>query len=253
MLKITLLSVIALSVIVLLISCENGDTILVNEENKILATVDVGHIADINSGRKYFYRGYLITNEISELQYVVLNLDTIHYSEQSYYYSNDHNGFIEFSTPVDKIINLVEDAKFEIHTDIGMIAGNIVFPDSITSVTYNKADTIQINETLIMSFDGKADYYLIYHGYSYLNEDSSGYISKGGETNVNENEAILDSTLYPFNGYLTIWGILSINGPLPETNSLPNLHGDGKGYLNVRIFQSFRKDFVIGEGFQLNE
>ena len=80
MLKITLLSVIALSAIVLLISCENVDTILVNEENKILATVDVGHIADMNNGRKYFYRGYLITSEISELQYVVLNLDTIHYS-----------------------------------------------------------------------------------------------------------------------------------------------------------------------------
>ena len=253
MLKIILLNLIAFSTIVLLISCENDDTILVNEENKILATIDVFNSPDNNNGRKYYYRGYLITSEISELQYVVLNLDTVHYSEQSYYYSNDHNGSIEFSTPVDKIINIVEDAKFEIHTDIGMIAGNIVFPDSIKSVTYNKEDTIKINETLIMSFDGQADYYLIYYTYQFLNEDSSGYVSKGGETYVKENEAVFDSTLYPVNGFFTIWGILSINGPLPEINSIPNMQGDGKGYLNVRLFQSFRKDFVIGEGFQLNE
>jgi len=235
----------------LLLSCEEETIVSNDQDNMFYATVNVylRNAVVLDSIPHYWYSGYIISSKISYLKYVVLNMDTIPYNEPSVNYFNDENGYMQFSMPIVLKIDVMPSALFEIATGLGSITGDIIFPDSVNAMEFNKVDTISVQETLVMNFQGNADYYLISYSYSHLNSDSTGYIGENRELYVKQPPALFDSTLHPFDGYLNINYIYSFNGPLPEINSLPNMFGDGKGYLNVRLFQNVNKEFVVGTGF----
>ena len=235
-----------LGLIFITFNCDTNNTIVNVEDNNLLAVVGVSRYP--NSSEFHFW-GDIMTNKVSNLNFVVLNVDTVFYSEQSYYYRNDNNGFINFYRPYDFYIPIQDTFRIQIHTGVGMISGNEVIPDSISNIAFNLSDTVEVNETLVMTFTGKADYFLVHYEYLYLNEDSSWIVPEDGEIFVTQCEVDFDQSLHPKNGYLRILWITSVNGPIPEENSVPNMSGDGKGYLSAYSGDDIQREFVIGEGY----
>ncbi len=250
-----MIRVIFLFTALISISCEEENIITDDQGNMFYATINVDfrNVIAQDSLPHYWYIGYIISSKVTELKCIVIEKDTISYYEPSVNYFNDGNGLIRFNMPYEKLINVVPLANFEVVTGIGSLNGDVIFPDSVTSIEFNKEDTLGVNETLVMSFNGNADYYLIYYSYEYLNPDSTGTIGENRELLVKQNTAFFDSVSspHPYNGYLYISSIGSFNGPIPEINSLPNMAGDGKGYLNVRLHQYLNKVFVVGLGYNL--
>lgn len=239
---------LVLSILILIaLSCDDNETIVTVEENNVLARVTVAPYAN---NLELHYYGDLITNKVCPLNYIVLNMDTVWYDEPTPYYRNDNDGYIEFSVPYETQIQFEDTVNLEIHTGVGMIGGSGIIPDSIKNISFNLVDTVEIKETLSMNFNGNADYYWIRYEYRYLSEDSTWILYKSGKIFTNENEVYFDSTSHPKNGYLKLFSILSVNGPLPEVNSLPNMFGDGKGYLYSVSGLGIDVEFVIGEGFE---
>lgn len=241
------ISLVTSILILIALSCDDNNTLVTVEENNLLAVVTVGSYAN---NQLLHYWGDLITNKVCLLNYIVLNMDTVWYEEPTPYYRNDNNGYINFTLPYNTIIEFEDTVKFEIHTGAGMVQGSGIIPDSIGNITFNLADTVKIIETLRMSFAGEADYYWILYQYSYLNEDSTWINAKSYEIYTTENEVYFDSTSHPKNGYLKLISLQAVNGPLPEVNSLPNMFGDGKGYLYSVSGLGIDVEFVIGEGFE---
>lgn len=229
-----------------LISCEDSDTIVVVEDNNIMAVVTVLHNPYLH---KLEFYGNLITKEICDLNYVVLNSDTVHYDETSPYYSNDYDGNIYFSLNSNEYsIPFNKSVEIGIHTGTGIVRGNGTVPDSVTNISFNLDDTVKVGDNLLMLFNGDADYYLIRYQYRYLNSDSTGIESEYGDIYTTENEANFNSTLLDKDGLLTILYISAINGPLPEVNSIPNMYGEGKGFLSLWWYQYSGEEFAIGNG-----
>ena len=163
----------ALGLIFISISCDDNDNIVVDGENNIMAVVSVWKSPYM---QEFSFYGNLIAKAICELNYVVLNLDTVFYNDAATpYYINDYNGNIYFSLNTDENnVPVEESVKIEIHTGAGIVSGYETLPDSVRNITYNLVDTVKIGDTLVMAFAGEADYFQIRYQYSYVNEDSTG-------------------------------------------------------------------------------
>ena len=240
-------TLITAALIFISISCENKDSVVIVEENNLMAIVTLWpNIYEQDFG----YNGEVITKVVSELKYVILNEDTVFYNEPSDYYKNNYNGDIEFSLNRDEYhIPISDTVFFAINTGVGIVRGYETMPDSVRNISFNLEDTVKVGQTLVMSITGQADYFEIYYSHSYLNNDSTGIEYKSGRIYTIENEAYFDSTFFSKNGYLTIYSILVTNGPLPNFNSTPNMDGEGKGYLFIKLHKDYEKRFVIGEGY----
>ena len=189
---------LAISILVFVaVRCDNNNTLVTVEGNNLLARVTVAPYAN---GLELHYYGDLITNKVCSLKCVVLNMDTVWYNEPTPYYRNDNDGYIEFSVPYDTQILFEDTVNLEIYTGVGMIGGRGIIPDSIRNISFNLVDTVEIKETLSISFNGNAEYYWIRYGYRYLSDDSTWILSKSDEIFTTENEVQFDSTLHPKNG-----------------------------------------------------
>ena len=199
-----------------LVSCDETTTIVEVEKNKLFAKVIITTLPsyyDPDSNRVIFketldFNGELISASITTLEKIIIGNNSIPF-EDSYSIDRKNYGVINFNRRPDKFIQPLNNANFVLQTQIGSIEGVIRIPDSIYNIQYSITDTIMMNDSLVVTFDGAADYFVLYY---YVYPDSTPY-QFPGELVSKTNKFILNGTHFNKKGSLQISAIGMFNGP----------------------------------------
>ncbi len=234
-------------IILTFIGCSDSNSIIEVETNKIFAKVFVevkNTYYNIDSGKVVVkpnldFRGELIGENITTIEYILIGTDTVAYGDS---YSIDRNnwGVINFNTPTGTFIEPSFPKRFLIKTTIGSIEGTIVMPDSVKNIEYDKQDSLNVGESLLVNFTSEeGDYFKLNYALFYELSTSPVTFNEFGEKISRENSVLIDSTVTFRNGTLQISSIEIFKGPFPEDGSVGNMTGDGMGYL-----YTIRKQYI---------
>lgn len=188
-------------------------------------------------------------NPLPEINYIKIGSKQI--SDPGNFYYGDGN--IYFSA-YDRIwIDSISEPKFNpltiiINTSNGEIEGSITVPDTIKTFTINAADNIPLGTSLTISWTGSnADYYMVgfFHNWSI----EGGYLGYSVDTIVTGNSVVFDGSRFLNDGDISDFEIYPINGPMAKPGAIPNMTGDGFGYLYVENrVKTLNKTIIIGKG-----
>ena len=116
-------------------------------------------------------------------------------------------------------------------TSHGQLQGTISYPDTITALTLSEYDTLQIGQSLTVSWPGsEADFYYISLSYSWRDDDSNWrytYI----DTFAAGHSITFPGSIFSYNGEIYWIRVQAMSGPLPAAGSAGNMSGDGSGFL----------------------
>ncbi len=134
-------------------------------------------------------------------------------------------------------------------TDIGSVTGSVSIPDTLFTLTIDAADTIPLGTPVTISWTGSdADYYLLCYWHMW-EEEGWYWLGYSKDTVVIGNSVTFDSTYFTNNAEISDFEVYPINGPIPVPGALPNMTGDGAGFLYCEN-QEIATDqlIVVGEG-----
>ena len=150
------------------------------------------------------------------------------YSENNeqfeYYYDR---GYIWFDTDD---IELPNPLSVEIKTSLGSVSGSEALPDTVTNLTFTTTDTLQLGQSLTISWTGSnADFYSIWGSYQW--SDSTDYHYVNLDTILTATSVTYAGSLFTHDGFIYLGYLQSLNGPFPQSGSSANMTGDGIGFL----------------------
>ena len=240
-------------ILFLITSCEENTTFVEVEKNKLLANVVVSSSPsyyDPDSNKVIFketidFQGELISERITSIESILIGNENIPF-EDSYSIDRKNYGLIKFNKLFNIFIENYNSKKFVINTDIGFLEGTIQIPDSIFNIHYNLSDTITTSDSLIIFFNGNADYYVLDYWITYqLPPDSQFIYHAPGELISKTEKFVLDSSYLNRDGILGINAIESFNGPFLEQGSRGNMTGNGAGFLYSKRRQNIYNYFRV--------
>lgn len=137
-------------------------------------------------------------------------------------------------------------------TDIGELVGSVEIPDTLSTLTVSVSDTVPLGTPVTVSWTGgNADYYYVW--YYHLWEEAEWYwLGYSRDTVVAGNSVTFDSTYFTKNAELGDFEVYPVNGPMPAAGAIPNMSGDGSGFLycdNKEISSDVL--IVFGEGINI--
>lgn len=222
-------------------SCESEVTSV--EDTKMMANIDVFlSESDYDSSgvpqlQYLSFFGTLITNPISELECIMIDNDTV---EVTYQMDPNNSGIISFHSSLFSSVLNINAKTFKLITGLGYLEGPLSFPDKISEVQFNFADTLRMSDTLKILFDSNADYYTADVSMSW-----GGEYRKSVRLVSKEEQFLIDSTFFEDEGRLYIDYIYSYRGPYPEVGSSGNMYGDGTGFIYCLRRKLISKQFFI--------
>jgi len=243
------------AILITLISCDEKSTIVEVEKNKFFAKVVVNthpSYFDPDSNKVIFkvtmnFEGEIIGESITSIENILIGNSNIPF-EDSYSIDPKNYGVINFNKPAETFIELFKTDKFTIKTGIGKLEGVINMPDSVINISYNLNlfDTLKINGSLEISFEGNANYYVLKYWITYaIPPDTNLIYNDPDEIISKSNKFIIGSSLLNKSGILAINAIESFNGPYLEEGSIGNMSGDGTGFLYSKVNRSIYNYFYI--------
>jgi len=242
-------------IVITFISCDERLTIMEVEKNKLFAKVIVTTYPsyfDIDSNKVIHkttmdFEGEIIGESITSIESIIIGNSSIPFGD-SYSIDRKNYGVINFNKTSEAFIEPFKTDKFTIKTDIGELEGIISMPDSVINISYNHNlfDTLKINDSLEISFEGNADYYVLDYWITYaIPPDTNLNYHASGEIISKTNNFTLSSAQLNKSGSLGINRIISFNGPFLEGGSPGNMKGDGTGFLYSQVSQSVYNYFYI--------
>lgn len=239
----------------MLISCDEKSTVVEVEKNKLFAKVVVTTYPsyfDLDSNRIIFketmdFEGEVIGESITSIEAILLGINSVPF-EDSYSIDPKNYGVINFNKPAETFIELFKTDLFTINTGIGNLEGMINLPDSVNNIIYNHnlLDTLKLNDSLVISFEGNANYFVLKYSITYaIPPDTNLIYHDPGEIISKTNKFIINSSLLNKSGILAINAIESFNGPYLEEGSIGNMSGDGTGFLYSKVNQGVYNYFYI--------
>jgi hypothetical protein len=238
-----------------LFSCDEKSTIVEVEKNKLFAKIVVTTYPsyfDPDSNKIIYketmdFQGKLIGESITSIKNILIGNENIPF-EDSYSIDPKNYGVINFNKPAETFIEVFKTNKFTIYTGIGNLEGMILMPDSVNKISYNHniQDTLKSNDSLEVSFEGNADYYVLRYWITYaIPPDTQLIYNDPGEIISKTNKFSLHSSRLNKSGILAINSIDSFNGPFLEEGSKGNMRGNGSGFLYSKISQNIYDYFFI--------
>lgn len=234
------------SFLIIINSCTDQESIIEVEKNKLMANVYFSKYNFI-TGNFMRFRGFIIGETLFDLTSVRINDSTVNFDTYENNISSTKSAMIEFWTPLNEYLTFIGSGKFEINTSIGKLEGYFEFPDSIRSVNYNMnvGDTLREGDKLEISFEGKADFYILHYLHQRGVWGDSGYFSIEGRMISKENKFIVDQNILNKSGHIWIADIISVNGPDITQPSYGNMTGSGTGFLYTDIKKQIMDKFFI--------
>lgn len=237
------------------ISCDEKSTIVEVEKNKLFVKVIVTthpSYFDIDSNRVIYkttmnFEGEIIGESITSIKSILIGNISIPF-EDSYSIDRKNYGVINFNKPPETFIEPFNTDKFIIKTGIGELEGIINMPDSVLNISYNHnlLDTLKLNDSLVISFEGNANYFVLKYWITYaIPPDTNLIYHDPGEIISKSNKLIISSSMINKSGILAINAIESFNGPYLEEGSIGNMSGDGTGFLYSKVNRSVYNYFYI--------
>lgn len=241
--------------LITLISCDEKSTILEVERNKLFAKVIVTthpSYFDPDSNKVIHkttmnFEGEIIGESITSIENILIGKNSIPFTD-SYSIDRKNYGVINFKKPAETFIAPFKTDRFIIKTGIGELEGLISMPDSVINISYNHNlfDTLKTNDSLEISFDGNANYYVLRYWITYaIPPDTQLIYNEPGEMISKTNKFTIGSSKLNKSGILSINTLESFNGPYLEEGSLGNMNGDGTGFLYSKVSQSVYNYFYI--------
>jgi hypothetical protein len=131
----------------------------------------------------------------------------------------------------------------EVKTSMGTLIGIVSLPTALTGLYSNFNDTLPLNQSLTVSWtDIGADYYGYYLDYWRSNMDDIEI----DDITLN-NSVTFNSSYFTADGevWINVW---PYNGPIPQAGAVPNMVGDGNGFL---CYEGFGDQIylIVGDGF----
>ncbi len=171
--------------------------------------------------------GIVIANELPEFNFFKIGNRTFSTKPYFHYWY----GYIYFENEDQPILNKLNPVTIEVSTSSGKVSGSLKLPDTIKVVNWNVGDTLQLGQTLEISWSGSnANFYDFSGEYEWRDEHGDWHY-KNLDTLVSGNSITFDGSMFSHRGEINIWGINPINGPFPTVGAKPNMQGDGKGYM----------------------
>lgn len=237
------------------VSCDETSTIVEVEKNKLFAKIIVSTYPsyfDPDSNRVIHkttmdFRGEIIGERITSIESIIIGNKSVPFID-SYSIDPKNYGVINFNKPVEAYIEPFRTDKITIKTGIGELEGIINMPDSVSNIRYNHNlfDTLQINDSLEIYFEGNANYYVLNYWITYaIPPDTNLIYHAPGEIISKTNKFTISSSMLNKSGILAINSIKSFNGPYLEEGSQGNMNGDGKGFLYSMVDQGVYNYFYI--------
>jgi hypothetical protein len=193
----------------------------------------------------YDYEGNIVGEGLVTVDYIKLANTIIQYdssTRSSCYLINDT---LKVFKPYEYHIDIINPAKLEVKTNIGILYGDVILP-GIGNVKFEK-DSMAIGESTRIIFNGTADYFTISYSYYFINDSALGV--HWGTFITNKHEIIIDSAEFHYNGTLTLHSMYAIYGASLDNTSPPNMYGDGKGYLKTKQWKGlYPTSLKIGTG-----
>lgn len=237
------------------VSCDETSTIVEVEKNKLFAKIIVityPSYFDLDSNRVIHkttmdFRGEIIGEPITSIESIIIGNKSVPFID-SYSIDPKKYGVINFNKPVEAYIEPFQTDKITIKTGIGELKGIINMPDSVSNIIYNHNlfDTLKINDSLEIYFEGNANYYVLNYWITYaIPPDTNLIYHAPGEIISKTNKFTISSSMLNKSGILAINSIKSFNGPYLEEGSQGNMNGDGKGFLYSMVDQGVYNYFYI--------
>jgi hypothetical protein len=159
-------------------------------------------------------------------------------------------GYIYFYSSGCQTASYFDQFVIEVNTSFGSIGGKVSLPDTIVSYSLNCGDTIELGESITISWSGsEADFYYFISDYTYIND--SGYNRDYTDSFVNAQSITFDSGFFAYDGQFVIRVIDPINGPVPRPGAVANMSGGGTGFLYcANKLKTVSDTVVIGDGFR---
>jgi hypothetical protein len=167
---------------------------------------------------------------------------------------NDKYGYVSFSGQSRIWEDSIPEPKFDpvmvsLRTNLGNLEGFITVPDTLETLVIHAGDTIAAGTSVTLSWTGgNADFYHVYFFHDWM-EDEGYWLGYSRDTIVTGLSVTFEGSRFTKDGMLSDFEITPVNGPVPVTGALPNMSGDGFGfiYLENTAIESDRT-VVIGEG-----
>lgn len=169
------------------------------------------------------------------------------YTEENFY--EFVNGGISFDNRYFPILSNFTPLNVEVTTSIGSISGSISLPDTVTNVTFNESDTLQLGNPLTISWTGNANSYYI-NGYYYYVDAQSQFVFVDLDTIVTGTSVTYSNSIFVHDGEISISSIIPNNGPISTPGATANMTGDGSGFLYYINYsgQSLNEEIIVGSG-----
>ena len=168
--------------------------------------------------------------------------------QQGYVYMSPNSRVWQDSIPEPKFDPL----SVTINTNIGSVSGSVSIPDTLLTLTISVSDTVPLSTPVTVSWTGgNADYYQVCYWHLW-EEDTWYWLGYSRDTLVTGNSVTFDSTYFTKNAELSDFEVYPMNGPLPVAGAVPNMTGDGYGFIyseNNEITSDVL--IVFGEGINM--
>jgi hypothetical protein len=141
---------------------------------------------------------------------------------------------------------------FEVKTSLGSLSGSEDLPDTASNFSLS-SHWLDTGQSLTMSWSGDADFYWVSWGYEW-DDDVMGWGWTDADTMIVGTSLTLPGSNFSYDGEVTVWGALPVNGPYPQPGADANMSGDGSGffyYSNYTTYWDMYTEVEVGEGLPL--
>ncbi|GEM_PF-3079429 len=161
-------------------------------------------------------------------------------------YSEMMNGYVSFAgTPLDYTPDPV---NVEVSTSSGILNGSCSYPGIAGNISLSSS-SLQVGDPLIISWTTGADFVQLY-AYCEWNDQLSQYHYLSLDTLVAGNSVTYNFPFISQGGRVMVGSIRTLCGPYPAPGAVPNMSGDGIGFLYYKgYYQDLNQEVVIGTGF----
>lgn len=180
---------------------------------------------------RLFITGNLFSLEPNDIQYLGINSDTISGAEcsrfrrkgleiqHSYYWNKD-----ETNGSLDSLSVMVS-------SELGSLEGYVELPSKPDQIQLSESDSIESGTTFTISWNGEeCDFYMIQTNYSWSNSERAMYYDFLYHYSEGTTLTYPDST-FRYDGEIHAIRVTPVNGPRPSYEMVPNMVGQGDGYL----------------------
>jgi len=229
------ISILMLIIICLVIQCEEETEKFVNQ----IAIVFGENSCEFYNGEYYCENelwGNLYSDPLTRVEYIKVG------SEK--YENDDYFGYYGFEIEWEEIplpLNL-DPLNVEIKTQLGLLKGSVSLPDTINTIHSNVDDTLNIGQSLTISWTGSNFDFVSIIGWFYNEE----WIDL--DTLISSNSVTFDGSIFNHNGDIHLY-FIPVNGPIPVEGASSNMTGDGGGFLYyINDINECSIDLVVGGG-----